>query len=53
MAAISFEILKFTGNNRKELKDISLSDLSDFNGAINYCTPDGTFVKDEVYNLEV
>jgi hypothetical protein len=47
---VSFEILKFTGNNSKELKEISLSDLADFNGAINYSTPEGIFVKDEIYD---
>ncbi len=49
--SVSFEILKFTGNNSKDLKDISLSDLSDFNGTINYRTPEGTFIKDESYNM--
>jgi hypothetical protein len=47
---VSFEILKFTGNNSKELNEISLSDLADFNGAINYSSPEGIFVKDEIYN---
>ncbi|GEM_PF-3476786 len=50
---VSFEILTFTGNNSKELKEISLSDLADFDGALNYTTPEGIFVKDESYNKGV